>query len=312
LESELKINKFGELKVQKVIYATCLSCLLSTSVLAGETSHYVPGVEGIKAASIPPPGSYSRTYFSFYHADTLMNENGDELDVDFDIDVLALSERLIWVSDKESWGGGRLAADMVIPFVSTDLSIGAFGVDEKDSGMADIFIEPFILTWNEPRYDFAFGGGLYMPTGSYDKLNSASVGKDFWTLMLTVGGTHYFDISRSWAASILARYEINSEKDETAVTPGDNFSFEWGISNAINPAWEVGLTGYASWQVSDDKGSDVTWDPSIHDQVYAIGPEISTFIPDMSLIFSLRALWEFGAEDRSEGSMMTMTLTKIF
>jgi hypothetical protein len=46
--------------------------------------------------------------------------------------------------------------------------------------------------------------------------------------------------------------------------------------------------------------------------VYAIGPEISTFIPDMSLIFSLRALWEFGAEDRSEGSMMTMTLTKIF
>lgn len=303
--------------MQKFIPTTCLTLtctLLGTSfipVLAGETGHYVSGVEGIKAASLPPPGSYWRTYGTFYQADTLRDEKGDELDGGFDLEVFALTQRLLWVSDKKIWGG-YYAADLIIPFVKTDLNIDTFGVADDDSGLADIAIEPFVLSWNHLNSDASIGIALYLPTGEYDKAKPASPGKDFWTLMLTAGSTYYLDKERTWAASVLARYEINSEKEDSQITPGNDFHFEWGLSRAINPLLEVGLAGYAHWQITDDSGADANWDKGIHDQVYAIGPEIVTLLPTENLIFSLRAQWEFGAEDRSEGQITTLTLTKIF
>ena len=33
---------------------------------AQPTAHYAPGTEGIKAATLPPPGIYVRDYNSFY------------------------------------------------------------------------------------------------------------------------------------------------------------------------------------------------------------------------------------------------------
>jgi hypothetical protein len=129
--------------------------------------------------------------------------------------------------------------------------------------------------------------------------------------MFTAGGTVYFDAKKTWAASILARYETHSEKDDTKVQPGDDFHFEWGISKSFAKFWDVGLTGYFQWQVSDDSGSDAV-NKNVHDRVYAIGPEINVFCPFLKAFFSLRSQWEFEAEDRPEGNVTTLTLTKIF
>ena len=43
---------------------------LPNLVQAQPTAHYVPGAEGIKAASLPPPGFYVRDYNSFYYSDS--------------------------------------------------------------------------------------------------------------------------------------------------------------------------------------------------------------------------------------------------
>ena len=71
-------------------------------------------------------------------------------------------------------------------------------------------------------------------------------------------------------------------------------------------------TGYCQWQITDDSGSDVTWDKDVHDRVFAAGPEVSVFIPFARFSCSLRALREFVAEDRPQGNVATLTLTKIF
>ncbi len=42
---------------------------LGSSVWAG--GHYVPGVEGIQAATVPPPGTYYLGYFVHYSIDEL-------------------------------------------------------------------------------------------------------------------------------------------------------------------------------------------------------------------------------------------------
>ena len=55
------------------------------------------------------------------------------------------------------------------------------------------------------------------------------------------------------------------------------------------------MTGYFHWQVTDDSGSDAL-NTNVHDQVYAIGPEVSVFGPLTNIVFSLRSQWEFEAE----------------
>lgn len=199
--------------------------------------------------------------------------------------------------------------DVVIPIQRTNVEIGAIGLNTDDSGLGDINFEPFGLSWHGPRYDAAVGLSVWLPTGDFDITEPASPGKGFTTCMITFGGTYYLDNLKTLSASFLGRYEIHTEKDGIDLTPGDDFHFEWGIGKSFANVWEAGISGYCQWQVTDDSGTAADSD---HDKVYAVGPEISVFIPPAKLFLNLRTLMEFGAEDRPEGNVTTLTLTKIF
>jgi hypothetical protein len=282
--------------------------MLSGAVFAGETGHYVNGVEGLKGGTVPPTGLYYRIYNVFYNADTLTDSSGNEVPVDFDVSIYAMVNRVIWVTDKKLLGAD-VFMDVVVPLVYTDLEIGALNVADDKFGLGDINIEPFGLSWHAPWYDAAFGLSVYLPTGDYDKNQPASPGKDMWTGMVTLGTTVYLDQEKTWSAAVLGRYEIHSEKSDTDITPGNDFHFEWGLGKTLAKVWDVGLTGYCQWQVSDDSGAGST---SVKDRVYAAGPEISLFYPPVRLFVSLRSQWEFGAKDRSEGNVTVLTFTKSF
>jgi hypothetical protein len=277
--------------------------------IAGETGHYVNGVEGLKAASLPPEGFYYRTYFAHYGADRLMDTKGNDLNLDLDLDIWASVHRFIWITDKK-FLGGTYGYDIIIPFLDINFNLGKANLHDHQRGIADIIIEPMVLSWHDGKWDFAAAYGYYLSNGKFDLTRPASPGKGFNSHMLTLGATRNF--TSGWHASILARYEIHGGKENIDVTPGDEFHFEWGIGKKVNSRWNAGLAGYCQWQVSDDKGSAVTWDPSIHDRVFAMGPEISAFYPDRKMQFDIRHLWEFDARDRPEGQMTSMTLTFIF
>lgn len=287
---------------------------------AGVTcNHYTNGGEGIKAASVPPPGTYYRLYNVFYSSDDLMDGSGDEVNVDFDVFAFANVHRLIYVSGLKLLGG-NLFGSIVVPVVYTDLEIGAAGVKDDDWSLGDIFVEPLGLAWHGGRWDAAVSLGVWVPVGPCDAARPAYPGKDYWTGMLTFGATVYPDAAKTWSFSVLGRYEVHGEKDGTDLTLGDDFHFEWGIGKAL-PAdwklgplqlWEVGLAGYAQWQVTDDRGGDVTWDKDEHDRVFAVGPEIRCMVPQWKLLLELRCEQEFGAVDRSGGLTTAFVLTKVF
>ena len=295
-----------------VLLVLCGLLMLGSSVYAqSEKGHYVAGVEGIKGSSLPPPGVYFRWYNAFYNAGSLYDGNGDEAPVGFDVGVYAMVNRLIWITPKKILGG-YFGMDMIVPLIRTDLSINAAGVDDSQFGLGDLYIEPATISWHGPRYDAAVGLSFYLPVGQYDKAEPASAGQDFTTTMLTFGSTFYLDPARTWSLSTLFRYEIHSEKGETAVKPGQNLVLEWGLAKTVNKIWDIGLAGYYVGQVTDDSGADMTWDASVHDRVFAFGPEVSVFIMPKKMFLSARTLFETGAKDRSQGNMTCITLTKIF
>ena len=61
-------------------------------------------------------------------------------------------------------------------------------------------------------------------------------------------------------------YELNSSIKDVDVTPGNRLSLEWGLSQYLTPWLELSILGGHNWQVSDDSGDDVFWDPTVHDR----------------------------------------------
>jgi len=293
-----------------VLLAMVLTLALPHVLMAGANTHYVNGVEGVKGGSVPPPGVYYKMYNVYYTADDLKGPEGNDQNIGFDVDVFAVANRFIWVTGKKFLGADYFM-DATIPLVYTDFSITAANINDDEFGLGDICIEPFGLAWHGQRFDAAVSQAFYLPTGSYDPMEPASPGKGYWSSMTTLGGTLYLDQERTWSLSVLARYEIHSDQENRDFTPGDDFHFEWGVGKSFSKTWEAGLAGYCQWQISDDSGANAS-NPKHKDQIYAAGPEVSVFIPQFKMFLSLRSLFEFEAEDRSEGNTTVLTLTKIF
>jgi len=47
-------------------------------LLAQSSAHYTPGIEGIKGASLPPPGFYAKDYNVAYYATRVNDASGNK------------------------------------------------------------------------------------------------------------------------------------------------------------------------------------------------------------------------------------------
>ena len=148
-------------------------------------NHYPQGVEGIKAASLPPPGFYVRDYNYFYFSDDLKGGPPN-----FDLSVYVQAPRLIYITDFKILGG-YYGADILVPFPYQELTAGRF--DGYSFNLGDIFVEPITLSWHPKQFDFAVGYGFWAPSGNYSRTDPVSPGKGFWSQMLTTGATWYPD-----------------------------------------------------------------------------------------------------------------------
>lgn len=301
---------------------TAVSCalgawlLIATMAAAQETAPYPNGTSGLKCGTTPPPGRYWLCYDRIYDShdsvgpnrQSAVDANGNPLN--FDLLAWANVHRFLWSTDYEILGA-KYAWNFVIPAVAIDIDISNYGVHETGFHIADINIEPFVIEWKKPRYDFGFVYGLFAPTAQRNDFHPSLPGKAHFTNYAGLAGTYYFDEERTWTASVLSRYEIASVRQEKDIRAGDNFSFEWGIAKNINKTIDVGVSGYCSWQTTLDKGSDVNY-PNVKDRAFAIGPEVQSFFPKYKFGYHLRAWREFGVIDRTQGTIITFTFVKPY
>ena len=297
--------------------AGCLVMFLGTfspGNAATSGSHYNYGVEGVLGATAPPPGWHYRMYNLWYNPNELKDNSGNTVPVNFDLNVFASAQRIIHVTNIKILGADYLY-DFVIPLVDQDVTINSFS-DSQSLTFGDIEIEPFVLAWHRPRWDAVFGLAVIAPTGHFDGNEPASPGLGYWSGRLTLGGTLYLDEKKTWSASVLTRTLINSEQEDTNVTPGSEFVAEYGIGKDIpvNNSLIVrpGLAGASYWQISDDSDNDLRAGivADHRKQAHAIGAEINLFYLPMLLQMNLRYLQEYGVENGTEDARIVLTLTK--
>lgn len=268
-------------------------------------AHYPAGAEGIKGASLPPPGLYFRDYTFAYYADNFADGPPE-----FDIFACINAPRLIWMTDWKLFGADY-GMDVIVPFGYMDWEVGVPGAvtDDNYFGIGDIQLEPLLLSWHLPQCDIAAGYAVWAPTGDFSPERPDLLAKGFWSHMLTLGSTFYFDAEKTWSLSLLSRYEICHEQDDTDIQPGDVFTLEWGLAKSLSKTLDVGLTGYWQQQVDDDSGDFASEEC---DRKLGIGAEVSGLCPVTGLLMSARYAYEFDAVERPEGHLLTLTLTKRF
>ena len=280
--------------------------ILATGCLAAvglqvQAQHYPAGIEGIKGASLPPSGLYFRDYNYFYTADTFKNGPPD-----FNVFAYVQAPRLIWMTDFKPFGLDY-GMDIIVPFSYQRVTVN--GVNMSKFGLSDIAVEPLLLSKHFGQFDISAGYAFWAPTGDFNPNNFASPGKGYWGHMLTLGGVWYPDQDKTISLSLLDRYEINQQQDQTGVTPGQHNTLEVGAGYALSKIIEVGLAGYYQQQTTDDSGPNTG---TLRDYVVGAGPEIGLVIPSIGLVTSLRYAYEFKADNRAEGHTFCLTLTKRF
>jgi hypothetical protein len=294
-------------RIQFLLLAASLAVLPGV-LQAQPSAHYAPGVEGIKGASLPPPGVYFRDYNYFYWADQLNDSSGNKIGpADLDAFTYVNLPRLLWITDTK-FLGGSVGVDGFLPLFYQQASANP-GFSANTFGVGDLFAEG-TLSWHLKQFDFAIGSGVDMPTGDSPTKPGPTTkpGLGYWTFMQTAGATWYIDEDKTWAVSALNRFEFNTEQRDTEVTYGDAYTLEWGVSKGVCKEADLGVVGYYQQQVTANSGAPA----SSRNRVAAVGPEVNVVFPDLMLFVSLRYNYEFMAENRAQGNAVTLTLTKRF
>lgn len=284
--------------------------LIASGLSAQETGHYPAGAEGIKGATVPGPGDYLKWYNFYYQAETLKDGNGNRVPTPFNVNVFATAPRFIHITETEILGA-NYGWDVLVPLLHTDIEAPGLSLNRSRTAVGDIYVEPLLLGWHGDQYDLGAAIGIWCPTGDYNPNSPANAGKDYWTGMFTLGTTLYLDEAKTWSVSTLGRYETNSSHLQFDRRAGDNFHIEWGIGKTIEKVWDVGVSGYCYWQVTDDRGAAITYDPTVHDRLFSIGPEVQYFHEPTNMAFQLRYQWDFAARDRLEGQNLVLSVVKI-
>jgi len=268
---------------------------------AQPSAHYVPGVEGIKGASLPPPGWYVRDYNVGYYSTRANDPAGNNASPpNFTAYTYGNVPRVLWITDTK-FLGGYVGVDALLPLLYQRLTVP--GYDHGTFGIGDFFAES-TLSWHPKQFDLAAAVGVWTPTGDSGTPTRAGLG--YWTPMLTAGATWYIDTEKTWAVSALNRYEFNTEQRDTHITPGEAYTLEWGVSKTLAKVVDVGAVGYYQQQVTSNSGAPA----GSRNRVAAVGPEINVVFPKQMLFVSLRYNYEFMAENRAQGHTFTLTLTK--
>lgn len=291
------------MQLNPILSAACLS-VLPCLVQAQSSGHYPLGAEGIKGPSLPPPGWYARDYNIGYYATSLKPNTPPG----FEVAAYVNAPRVICMTEYKILGA-NYGWDVIVPFGNQDVSAGGF--HSSSFGLGDIQAEPLLLSWHLDKFDIAAGYAIWAPSGHFTPNDPAKLGKGFWGHMLTAGATFYFDKEKTWALSALNRYEFNMEQDDTGITPGQDYSLEWGLSKSINSekTIDVGVIGYFMQQTTTDSGPNTT---SAKTSVVGLGPEVSAFFPKITLGVSLRYVYELAADNRPQGNTFSLTVTKRF
>ena len=304
-----------------------------------QSGHYAPTMMNVRDMAHPPSGLFVLWYNTFMSGNSYVDRNGKkfenirlseihgalpDIDVDLKLKAAASVPTVFWASGFRLLGGAKYMAGIAPNFVRADVSLfteraGIIDPDtsivrelgSKNSGFSDLFVTPLGLTWGLERYDVTAMYSFYAPTGKYQTGDAESIGMGFWTHQLQGRGYYYPRVDKSTALMIGVIYELNGTIKDVDVSPGDRLTLEWGLSQYFSERLEVAVQGGHNWQISDDSGEDVYWDPAYRDRKSTVALA-ATFWPWKGhLAVTGKYGMDFGVRQRFQNDALLINLLLV-
>ena len=253
---------------------------------------YPDGLENFMSGALPPPGLYGIAYAGGLRYDSIRDGAGNRIDVpNFKVKVGVVAPRLVWVTG-QSLLGGQLALHVVAPLLDVDVRAGAGRW--KKQGLGDMTFGAALGYHASPSLHYLASLDVVAPTGSYDRGDPASLGRNIWTIQPVVAVS--LVQPSGWNVDLKAMYDINRRNRDTGTRSGQalhaDYSVGWGFGNG----WVAGLGGHLYRQTTDDKG------PGAADKAraYALGPVLK-YDSGKGWFLTAKLQEEFGVRNRPQG-----------
>ena len=271
------------------------------------SGHYPPGQSGIRGAVTPDAGVAYTNFSRFFSNLEVRNASGDPVE-SLDEMRYANTSMFTWITDYKVLGM-RYGALAGIPFSTGNLQPSAID-DDPSFGLGDVLLTPLALYGKSARFDYQAQFTVWSASGRFSPGAHNNRGAGFWSLVYSVGGVFYPDGARDkWSLSAVARIGQNFTQEGTGITPGDDIVIDWGVGRVIS-AWgramDIGVSGFATWQISSQEGGPEGTDTSRY-RYFGAGPEASLPITP-KLMLRIRAQWEFGTHNAVSGNNLWVIL----
>jgi len=277
--------------------------LASTAVRAeeGGAGHYAPGSFASFIDVLPDkPSIGTFNYFTYYNGDASASHPipiAGQIAANVSATAYADTIGGFWVTPLKIFGG-NYAPGVAVPFVWNEVSatvqIGNQSRSRTDNadGLGDIEFWPVAISWSAISNDLHidFFGGIYAPSGSYDKNRLANQGLNYWTfepgLMVS-----YFGQNNGFEASTYIGYDINTENNTTGYQSGDVFHIDGTLAQHF-PLGKgfagVGASAFYLQQTTGDTGGRLG---SFEQETAGVGPVVSYLMQFSKWSFAANITW---------------------
>ena len=271
-------------------------------------SGFLDGVAG--------PGWLFEATVELFSSDEFKGPSGDTLPGDADLDTWVTMIHVAKITEKRLLGG-FYGVEILVPIVGIDMDMPL--VNDKNSGLGDITVSPFLIQWTDGRL---FGKPFYarlnfpvtFPTGDYNESRAANIGSNIWRFNPYFAFTIFLTpkLETSWRLHYLWNGKNDSPPHSfgaQSIEPGDAFHLNFALSYEINPKMRVGIAGYYLKQTTDDR-IDGVGVPDSREKVFGIGPGI--MYGDRSSTYIVNYYFEDDAENRPEGDRLVFRYMSSF
>jgi len=300
-------------------------CALFIAISAPQLCHaqykgdHIPGFAGLESGTQAPPGIYVGDLVWVYPTSTIKDNNGDKVGNGSASLTSSLDVILGSVVTNYKILGANYGTQVALPFIKNEIQLNSLDVSSSFA-FSDMIVSPVTLGWHLKKAEVLAGYNLYIPTGQFSTTGTGNTGLGMWGNELTLGSTVHLDKTHSWNAAADFGLEFHSSKKDEDIKVGDIGTIEGGLSKTfykkvsgpIPMITNVGLAGYSQFKITGDSGSDIPlFLQGYKDRVFALGPEVNTYIPKPRLTLLFRYEPEFAARNRAQGQTILFSIAWV-
>jgi hypothetical protein len=279
------------------------------------------GLTDILDGGPPGPGTYFTEYIQAYQSSDFKDHDGNSIPGSPEVANVLSMNQVVHVY-KHQLLGGHIGVTALLPVVAISGS-GTFGppapgnppvntVTTNPGVWGDLIVGPF-LQWFDTKllgrpFIHRFELDIVMPTGQYDEKYVINPGSNIWTFEPYYAFTWF--LTDKFSTSWRLMYDFHTENDDTKVTPGQVFHFNYSFEYQFYKNFWASAAGYYLVQTTDDDSGNGKVENS-KEQVFAVGPALFWVVsPNFSM--GLKTAWEMSTENRPEGNRTTFRMTYKF